>query len=92
VPYYSFERSGFLEYRWNIPTYWESLFESIRSGAPLMVPPEHTRQVAKVFEAAGESSRAGRTVLLEDDGPKPFPLFSVAGGRVHKPWVNKFPF
>lgn len=90
-PFYSFERPAFLEYRWKIPTYWESLFQSIRGGAPLLVPPEHTRQISKVYEAATQSSQTGRTVALTDDGPKPFPHFSVAGG-VGEPWTNTFPF
>ena len=91
VPYYTLERPRFLEYRWKIPTYWESLAASIREGAPLLIPPEHTRQVAKIYEAATRSSQTGRMVSLEDDGPRPFPAFNVLGGT-QETWLNTFPF
>ena len=91
IPYYTFNRPNFLEYRWKIPTYWERLAASIREGAPLLIPPEHTRQVAKVYEAATKSSQTGRMVALEDDGPRPFPSFDVLGEK-QDTWVNTYPF
>jgi predicted dehydrogenase len=91
VPYYTYNKPSFLEYRWKIPTYWESLAASIRDGAPLTIPAEHTRQIAKIFEAATRSSQTGKTVTLFDDGPKPFPAFSVLG-NTEPTWVNNFPF
>jgi len=91
VPYYTFDRASFLEYRWKIPTFWESLAASICEGAPQSIPPEFTRQIARIYEAATASSQTGKTVFLTPDGPEPFPHFNVRD-EVRETWTNTFPF
>jgi predicted dehydrogenase len=90
-PFFTIQRPPFLQYRWKIPTFWEDFYCSLREGAPLQIPPEHTRQVAKIYEGATLSAKEKRTVQLTNDGPNPFPRMDLSR-RVELPWENNFPF
>jgi predicted dehydrogenase len=48
----------------NYLAYYNNIFEAIRNGAGLIVPPQQSLDVMRIIEAAIESNRTGNTVVF----------------------------